>query len=56
MNFDVLGRIWSKTPLTADNWLIELKLRITGRGRVGADGMVKRTDDQNRISTSIFLA
>ena len=35
------GRIWSKTPLTADNWLLELKLRITGRGRVGADGMVR---------------
>lgn len=36
------GRIWSKTPLSADNWLLELKLRITGRGRVGADGMVRR--------------
>ena len=34
------GRIWTKTPLTADHWLLELKLRITGRGRVGADGMV----------------
>ena len=36
------GRVWSKTPLTADNWLLELKVRITGRGRVGADGMVRR--------------
>lgn len=27
--------------MTADNWLLDVKLRISGRGRVGADGMVK---------------
>jgi len=27
--------------MTADNWLLDVKLRVTGRGRVGADGMVK---------------
>jgi hypothetical protein len=27
--------------MTADNWLLDIKLRVTGRGRVGADGMVK---------------
>lgn len=33
------GWIWSKNTLTADHWLLELKLRINGRGRIGADGM-----------------
>ena len=28
--------------MTADNWLLDVKLRITGRGRIGADGMVKK--------------
>ncbi len=28
--------------MTADNWLLDVKLRVTGRGRVGADGMVRR--------------
>ncbi len=26
--------------MTADNWLLDVKLRVTGRGRIGADGMV----------------
>jgi hypothetical protein len=39
--FVFLGWIWSKNPLTADHWLIDVKLRVTGRGRVGADGMVR---------------
>lgn len=37
-----LGWIWSKNAMTADNWLLEVKLRINGRGRIGADGMVRR--------------
>ena len=36
----VLGWIWTKNAMTADNWLLDVKLRVTGRGRVGADGMV----------------
>jgi hypothetical protein len=36
-----LGWIWTKNAMTADNWLLDVKLRVTGRGRVGADGMVK---------------
>ncbi len=35
------GWIWSKNTLTADHWLLDVKLRVTGRGRVGADGMVR---------------
>ena len=36
-----LGWIWTKNPMTADHWLLDVKLRVTGRGRVGADGMVR---------------
>jgi hypothetical protein len=35
-----IGWIWSKNTMTADNWLLDVKLRVTGRGRIGADGMV----------------
>ncbi len=28
--------------MTADNWLLDIKIRVTGRGRIGADGMVKK--------------
>ena len=29
--------------MTADNWSLDVKLRVTGRGRLGADGMVNDT-------------
>ena len=35
------GWIWSKNTLSADNWILDVKVRVTGRGRVGADGMVR---------------
>ena len=34
------GRIWCKTPVTRADWEIEVTLKINGRGRIGADGMV----------------
>ena len=34
------GRIWSKNTIENEDWEIEVSLRINGRGRVGADGMV----------------
>ncbi len=36
----VSGRVWSKNPNTHENWEIEVVFRISGRGRVGADGLV----------------
>lgn len=33
------GAIWVKQPVTFDWWEIELIFRITGRGRIGADGL-----------------
>jgi hypothetical protein len=43
------GRIWSKNTMTADNWLLEVKIRVNGRGRVGADGMVSDLESSDRI-------
>ena len=34
------GQIWSKHTMTNNNWEIEVSLRVSGRGRIGADGMV----------------
>ena len=45
------GWIWSKNTMTADNWLLDVKLRVTGRGRVGADGMVRESEYNNFYST-----
>lgn len=28
--------------MTAENWLLDVKVRISGRGRMGADGMVRK--------------
>ena len=31
--------IWSKQPTSFDWWEVEIQFRVTGRGRVGADGL-----------------
>uniref|UniRef100_A0A8C4QPN6 L-type lectin-like domain-containing protein n=2 Tax=Eptatretus burgeri TaxID=7764 RepID=A0A8C4QPN6_EPTBU len=36
---DQRGAIWAADPLTFPNWQAEASLQITGRGRVGADGL-----------------
>jgi len=33
------GMIWSKQPTSFDWWEVEIQFRVTGRGRVGADGL-----------------
>ncbi len=34
------GWVWSINPLTANNWMVDISMRITGRLKNGADGMV----------------
>lgn len=34
-----IGAIWTKHPVTYDWWEVDLVFRITGRGRIGADGL-----------------
>lgn len=36
----LLGAIWTKAPTNFDWWEVDITFRITGRGRIGADGMV----------------
>ena len=33
------GSIWSKLATTFDWWEVEIQFRVTGRGRIGADGL-----------------
>lgn len=33
------GAIWTKTKTNFDNWEVEIVFRVTGRGRIGADGL-----------------
>lgn len=40
------GAIWTKAPISFDWWEVEITFRITGRGRIGADGMVKLASQQ----------
>ncbi len=34
------GWVWSVNPLAADHWMMDISMRITGRLKNGADGMV----------------
>ncbi|ESO85090.1 hypothetical protein LOTGIDRAFT_168115 [Lottia gigantea] len=33
------GWIWTKNMINSENWQIDVTIRVSGRGRVGADGM-----------------
>jgi len=48
------GWIWSKNTLSADSWVIDVKLRVTGRGRVGADGMAIWLTEQPGVEGTVF--
>ena len=39
--FKTQGQIWTRTPTDFDWWEVELVFRVTGRGRIGADGLVQ---------------
>lgn len=34
------GSVWTKNKAAFENWEAEITFRVTGRGRVGADGLV----------------
>lgn len=36
------GSVWTKSKSIFEYWEIEVTFRVTGRGRVGADGLVGR--------------
>lgn len=36
------GSVWTKNPATFEHFSIEVVFKVTGRGRVGADGLVSQ--------------
>ncbi|CAF2094314.1 unnamed protein product [Rotaria magnacalcarata] len=48
------GWIWSKNTLSVDHWLLDVKLRVTGRGRVGADGMAIWFTETPGVEGTVF--
>lgn len=48
------GRIWCKNPVTADDWEIDVAVRVNGRGRIGADGMAIWYTDKAGIEGPVF--
>lgn len=36
----IVGWVWAKNPMEQPNWEIEVTFRVSGRGRIGADGLV----------------
>lgn len=48
------GRIWCKNPMPNEDWEIDVAVRVTGRGRVGADGMAIWYTDKPGIEGPVF--
>ena len=38
----ITGGVWTKNLANFDHWSIEVVFKVTGRGRVGADGLVRQ--------------
>lgn len=47
--FTILGSIWGRLQTTFDWWEVELVFRVTGRGRIGADGLVSYWKGQDFV-------
>eukprot|EP00096_Caligus_rogercresseyi_P002019 TRINITY_DN1364_c0_g1_i2.p1 TRINITY_DN1364_c0_g1~~TRINITY_DN1364_c0_g1_i2.p1 ORF type:complete len:369 (-),score=126.45 TRINITY_DN1364_c0_g1_i2:1216-2322(-) len=48
------GMIWSRLPTSFDWWKVELDFRVTGRGRVGADGLAFWFTSQKGVEGPVF--
>lgn len=48
---DKKGLAWTKTPFESKQWEIEVHVRIEGKGRLGADGLVS----MNMLSLLVTL-
>lgn len=48
------GWVWSKNSVPHDNWVIEVAFRVTGRGRVGADGLAIWYTQQKGVEGPVF--
>ncbi|XP_055487028.1 protein ERGIC-53 [Leucoraja erinacea] len=50
------GSVWTKSKLTFENWEIEVTFRVTGRGRVGADGLAIWYTESQGLDGPVFGA
>lgn len=41
ISFFNTGWVWSRNQMVSEHWEIEVIFRVTGRGRIGADGLVR---------------
>ncbi|XP_021357046.1 protein ERGIC-53-like [Mizuhopecten yessoensis] len=48
------GQVWAKNPTTYDMWSVEMVFKVTGRGRVGADGMALWFTEQKGVEGPVF--
>lgn len=46
--------MWSKNQYTGDSFEIEVAFKVTGQGRVGADGMVSVIRTVSNVTSSII--
>jgi len=49
------GAIWTKQPVSFDWWEVEIAFRVSGRGRVGADGLVRNILCHSYFSEQQFI-
>lgn len=38
------GTVWTKNKVNFEHWEAEVTFRVSGRGRMGADGLVRRAE------------
>ncbi|KAL4216730.1 Protein ERGIC-53 [Mactra antiquata] len=48
------GSVWTKSAASFDNWSIEIVFKVTGRGRVGADGLAMWFTEMKGIEGPVF--
>merc|ERR1719411_595767 len=48
------GMIWTRSPTNFDSWEADLQFRVTGRGRIGADGLAFGTLRQKDLKGPVF--
>ncbi|XP_028155638.1 protein ERGIC-53 [Diabrotica virgifera virgifera] len=49
------GAIWTKNPINFDWWDVDISFRVTGRGRIGADGLAFwYTQNKGSVTGEVF--
>ncbi|EGW06502.1 Protein ERGIC-53 [Cricetulus griseus] len=48
------GSVWTKTKAAFENWEVEVTFRVTGRGRIGADGLAIWYTENQGLDGPVF--